>query len=144
MSAESQPIMSPPIKPQDESWVELYHEMILRHSQMPADWAVATMAVRLYAKRVGFSRMLAQLLKHGVAPVAERCRHEMTVRQEFLSRMLSVYPPENADDTEATIQELAEELAIADSPQGIMRMLRYLDRILTREKALRTGSKETH
>src|SRR5262245_42217348 len=90
----------------DHYWAGVYSELIERFRHAPADWAVAMTAVRLYAKRVGFDLLLGLLEKYGVPMVAERCRREMTLREEFFARMLVQHPPDDPADTQAAIEEI--------------------------------------
>jgi hypothetical protein len=115
-----------------------------RYQEVAAVWAVPMMAVRIYAKRVGLDVMLQKLVLHGAPTVAERCRRELTVRQEFLANMLANYPPSDPKDAEASIEEMANDLATIDSESGAMILLLYLDRLRTREMMLKARNGTVH
>lgn len=114
-------------------WAGIYGALITRFMRCPPDWSVAVTAAKLYAKRVGLDHMLDMLVTHGTAVVAERCRHEMTVRQQFMAHMLATYPSDDIEEAEGAIEEMAHDLAVIDSPEGAMRLLRYLERLRQRE-----------
>jgi hypothetical protein len=137
----------PEISRHDRTWIEIYLAMIEHYKLAPVDWYVAAHAVRLYMKRVGLDVMLTHLMQYGVAAVAELCRREIKLRQDFFIRMLAEHPPEDTEENRQMIeemtQELAEDLAVIDSPHGAMRVLRFLERLLKREKALNLGTAKT-
>ena len=127
------PEPTPSITRQDQYWSGVYFDMIQRHQMLPLNWHVALTAVRLYAKRHGFDVLLDDLKREGVPVVAEKCRHELTLRQEFFARMLAANPPPDPREAEGAYEEIAEDLAMIDSPEGGLLLLRYLDRVLRRE-----------
>ena len=67
----------------------LYHALIERYEQVAPHRAPPMMAVRLMAERVDFDAILKGLELYGVPWAAERCRYEMTARQEFFARMVA-------------------------------------------------------
>jgi hypothetical protein len=141
-----QPV-DPPIEihPRDLEIARLYGAMMDRHENAPEDWGLAAMSVRLYAKRVGLDALLYGLERHGVPAVAERCRNEMVVRQHFFAELLALLPPDDPQDIEKTIEEMTTEMAAYDSAPTSLRLRKFLDRLLRRERALRLGaSKTTH
>jgi hypothetical protein len=136
-----------PLSPtrEEQSWARLYEGLMTRYNGAPEDWFVTMTAVRIYAKRVGLDNLLKLLVKHGTPMVAERCRHELTLRQEYFARMMAKYPPEDQREADGAVREMAEDLAIIDSPDGALRLLRFLDRLRTRELLLQSGNhKVTH
>ena len=89
------PTTAPKPQPSREEryWAGFYGALMERYQEVAAVWAVPMMAVRIYAKRVGLDAMLQKLVLHGAPTIAERCRNELTVRQVFLSTMLTTHPP---------------------------------------------------
>jgi hypothetical protein len=135
---------APPVEVNERALAHLYREVLLRYQYLTAIEAVTLMAVRLFVKRVGFDRMLNVLVTYGTAVVAERCRHELTLRQEFMAHMLAKYPPENPVEGQEAIEEMAEDLAVIDCPEGAMRLLRFLDRVRNREILMRAKAGTVH
>jgi hypothetical protein len=139
------PAPKPRLTRDEHYWLVLYNELMERYSTLAADWSVPMMAVRVYTKRVGLDSLLALLTKHGVPMVAERCRHEMTLRQEFFAALVVKLPPDEPGDIDELASEMAGDLAMIDGPDGGMRLLRFLDRLRTRELLLQSGNhKVTH
>jgi hypothetical protein len=134
----------PPITREEHYWAGFYAELMERYATVDAIWAVPMMAVRIYTKRVGLDRMLQLLVLHGAPVIAERCRHELTVRQEFLAHLLANYPPPDSDEAESAIEEMAEDLATIDCPEGAMRLLKFLDRLRNRELMLKASNGTVH
>jgi len=58
--------------------------------------------------------------------------------------MLANYPPNNPKDAEASIEEMANDLATIDSESGAMILLLYLDRLRTREMMLKARNGTVH
>ena len=87
---------------------------MVRYSVLGMDWEVPMMAVRLYAKRVGFDALPHLRAKYGVAMEGQRYRHEMTQRQELFAAMMVKYPPDHPIETDALKAEIAEDLAMPD------------------------------
>ena len=94
------PTTAPKPQPSREEryWAGFYGALMERYQEVAAVWAVPMMAVRIYAKRVGLDTMLQKLVLHGAPTIAERCRNELTVRQVFLSTMLTTHPPGDPKD----------------------------------------------
>jgi hypothetical protein len=107
-----------------------------RHANLPSEKSVPLQAVRLVARRYSFDALISALLKHSVGAVTGRCRGELADPQLFLAEMHAKYPISEEDLHEA-IKEMAADLAVIDTLDGSRRMLRYLDRILQRERWLR-------
>jgi hypothetical protein len=125
-------------------WSGLYGALMTRYANCDLEWSVPMQSVKLYAKRVGLDRVLDMLVRYGTAVVAERCRHEMAVRQQFLAHMLTTYPSSDPEEEEGAIKEMAEDLAIIDSEAGALRLLRYLDRLRHRELLMRLDKTKVH
>ena len=120
----------PGISAHDLDLAMLYETLIERHEQVPPDWALSMMAVRLMAKRVGLHAILKGLELYGVTWAAERCRYEMTARQEFFARIVVKLPSCDPVEVEGVADELAHDLAVFDSRQASKRLLKFLDRML--------------
>ena len=140
----STPTGPPPITRAERYWSSLYGSLMERYCQLDSEWGVPMQSVKLYAKRVGLDRVLFMLTHYGTAVVAERCRHEMTLRQEFLAHMLVAHPPGEDAGVEEAVEEMAEDLAVIDSPAGALRLLRYLDRLRMRELMLNAKRGTVH
>jgi hypothetical protein len=140
---KNKPKAKPTITLYEQRWSKIYSSMIERHQYLTLDWHVALTAVRLYAMRVGYDTLLAQLKRQGVAKVAVKCREEMMEREVFFARTLAKFPPDTQEEAEQAYAEIAEDLATLDGPDAGMIMLRFLDRLLQREKALNLGTAKT-
>jgi hypothetical protein len=114
-------------------FMEFYDEMISQYMALAEEKAIPAMAVRIHARRRGLGQFLQELLADGVPAVAARCRQEMTVRHEFLVHLIAKFPPESDVERDEATEEMASNLAVIDSPDGGMRMLKLLDRIQRRE-----------
>ena len=128
------------ISAHDYDLAMLYETLIERHEHVPSDWALPMMAVRLMAKRVGLHAILNGLEQHGVTWVAERCRYEMTARQEFFARIVVKLPSCDPVEVEGVADELAHDLAVFDSLQASTRLLKFLDRMLRCKRVLQLGA----
>lgn len=107
----------------------LYDQIGDKVAKLRDERAVPTMAARLYAKRVGFDQFIREIMEDGVPYVAAKCRAEMMVRHEFFVRMIKDHPPEDPNDVKLAAEELANDLAVFDSPDAAIWLLRYLDRL---------------
>ena len=125
----------PGISAHDYDLAMLYDAQIERYEQVAPDWGLPMMAVRLMAKRVGFDAILKGLELYGVPWAVERCRYEMTARQEFFARIVAKLPFHDLVEAEGVADELAHDLAVFDSLQASTRLLKFLDRLLRRERA---------
>jgi hypothetical protein len=125
----------PEISAHDYDLAMLYEALIERHEQVAPDWGLPMMAVRLMAKRMGLAAILEGLGLYGVPWAAERCRYEMTVRQEFFARMVAKMSADDPVESEGVATELAHDLAVFDSLRASTRLLKFLDRLLRRERA---------
>jgi hypothetical protein len=140
----------PPAKPWEPTAAQraaglYYEELIAQYRGAPPEWYVVAQAVRLYIRRVnGFDTFLHLLMKFGVPMIAERCCHEMTVRQEFMANMIAWMPPEDPAVAEGCIEEMADDLAVLHSRHGSERLLRFLDRIRMREQTLQAKPRTVH
>ena len=121
----------------DYDLATLYDALIERYERVTPHWGLPVMAVRLMAKRVGLDVMLEGLELYGVPWAAERCRYEMTARQEFFARMVVKLPGHDPVETMGAAKELAHDLAVFDSPQASTHLLKLLDRLLRCERARR-------
>jgi len=129
---------------EDHVWSGIYGELIERYENAPPVWMVVMTAVRCYGRRYGMEGLLTALKMRGVPWTAERCRHEMHLREEFFVRMISDHPPDNRDDIDKACEEIAFDLALLDRPEGGLLLLRYLDRLLQRELALSLSDTVVH
>jgi hypothetical protein len=126
----------PTISEAERRLAGIYDELITRYSTLPPAKSIPMQAVRLFALRVGFDTMM-RILQHedyGVPVVAERCRHEITLRQEFCARMLVLFPPDNPEGIEIAAAEMAADLAASESEAGQKRLMDFLERLLKRAR----------
>ena len=137
-------VKPPPMNPRDAMWVHIYHNTNQRVAKLPECWRMVMMGIRIYSHRVGFSLLLLQLKANGVAPVAERVKREIANREQFLAHMLAQFPPDEPIDMEETAREMAEELALLESPAGGLLLVRFLDRLLQRERTLKLNNGTVH
>lgn len=128
----------------DYHWAGIYAELSERYGELPATKAAPYMAVRLLVMRHGFDSVMTALGLKGTAWVAERARNELTLRQEFVARMVVDFPPEDPADVEEAVQEMATDLAGIDCPEGGLRLLNYLERLRLREARFTVRSKTVH
>jgi len=134
----------PGISAHDYDLAMLYDALIERYEQVAPHRALPMMAVRLMAERVGLDAILKGLELYGVPWAAERCRYEMTARQEFFARMVAKLPGHDPVEAEGAADELAHDLAVFDSLQASTRLLKFLDRLLRRERARQLGAARGH
>jgi len=120
----------PRISADDDDLATLYETLIERHERVSPDWGVPMMAVRLMARRAGLDAVLKGLELHGVSWAAERCRYEMTARQEFFARVVARLPVYDALEAEGAARELAHDLAVFDSSQASTRLWKFFGRLL--------------
>lgn len=133
-----------PLSPQDDYWVNVYSELVERYQNTSALQAAPYMAVRLLTMRYGFDAVMRTLREKGVPWMAAQARQEMTVRQEFIARIVANFPPEDAEDIDGAAEEMARDLAALDCPEGGLRLLKYLDRLRTRELRFAERSSTVH
>lgn len=130
------------LTPQEHRWAQIYGEIGDRYGDLPATVGVPRMAVRLLINRHGLEQTLSALLVFGVPWMAAKARLEIVKRHDFLIHMLADFPPADPADGEHAIEEMAEDLAAIDCPEGGMRLLRLLERIRNREVWVQAKAKK--
>ena len=134
----------PGISAHDYDLAMLYDTLIERYEQVAPHRALPMMDVRLMAERVGFDAILKGLELYGVPWAAERCRYEITERQEFFARMVAKLPGHDPVEAEGAADELAHDLVVFDSLQASTRLLKFLDRLSRCERARQLGAARGH
>jgi hypothetical protein len=129
--------------PEEKYWLGLYSQLIQRHKHTPADWAAAMTGIRLFAARVKFSGLVGLLRAHGAPAVAKSCYDELLVRQQFLTQIYQAFDITDEERAYALMM-LDQDYALAERPESKLRMLRVLDRLVTREAALRSKRGMVH
>jgi hypothetical protein len=115
-----------------------------RYAELPDDWGVPLMSIRLLAERYGVDQILRALETRGVPWVARRCRRQMIDRQQLVLRLFVKFPPDDLADVEKAAEELASGLAVFDSPRASIRLLKFLDRLLRQERARQLRARVCH
>jgi len=67
-------------------------------------------------------------------------RRQMIERQEFVVHLIVKFPSDDPGDVEKAAADLASSLAVFESVQASMRLLKTLDRLLPRERTLQHGA----
>lgn len=132
------------ISQHDYTWAGIYSELSERYKGVDPLQSAPYLAVRLLVMRVGFDTVLEALKEKGTPWVAAQARMEMTIRQEFMARIVAEYPPEDPEAVDGAVEEMALDLAAIDCPEGGMRMLNYLERLRVRELRFAERSKAVH
>ena len=134
----------PEISAHDYDLAMLYDALIERYEQVAPHRALPMMAVRLMAERIGLDAILKGLELYGVPWAAERCRYEMTARQEFFARMVAKVSLDDLVESEGVADELAHDLTVFDSLQASTRLLKFFDRLLRRHRARQVEAPPGH
>lgn len=147
------------LSPQEELQLAVYNDLMYQYRKIGIDWGIPMQAVRLYVRRLngwysgeGLKILLGFLAKpNGVPMVMERCRREITLRQEFFAGLIAKTLPKDPElrakallAAEPAMEEMAEDLAILDAPEGGLRLLAYLERLRTRAVVHHPGNDTVH
>ena len=125
----------PGISAHDYELAMLYDALIERYEHVRSPLGSADDGRKADGRAGGLDAILKGLELYGVPWAAERCRYEMTARQEFFARMVAKLPGHDPVEAEGADDELAHDLAVFDSLQASTRLLKFLDRLLRRERA---------